>query len=44
MATATGSAELKQLTDAYNARVRDYNAEIAARLKGRRVRNKLQQI
>jgi hypothetical protein len=33
MATATGSAELKQLTDAYNARVRDYNAEIAARLK-----------
>lgn len=31
--TATGSAEIKQITDAYNARVKDYNTEIANRLK-----------
>ena len=31
--TATGSAEIRQITDAYNARVKDYSAEIAARLK-----------
>lgn len=32
-ATAVGSAEIRELTDSYNTRVKDYNAEIAARLK-----------